>query len=420
MSLRKCAAIVGIDWADEKHAVCLIDAKNEIRQLDSLDQEPEAIAKWVGGLERRFPEQKILVCLEQKRGALIYALMKFDCLILVPINPKQLARFREVLGSSGAKDDPTDAQMLAELAFKHMDHVRPWDPDDEQTRRIRLLAEDRRKLVDDRTALTNRLKSQLKQYFPVALDVTGDCIYSNLACQLLQKYPTLESLQSASDKELEQFYRQHKCYRDDLIAKRLQEIRDATALTTDQAIIDSSIHMVRAVVAQIIVLNEAIATYDVKLASLMRNHRDAEIFESFPGAGKAMAPRLLAATGSDRDRYEDAQEVQQMSGIAPVTRRSGRSKVVRRRWACNRFLLQTYHEYAAHSLQHSVWAKAYYDMKRHKGYSHQTAVRALAFKWIRIIVRCWKSRTKYNELIYTSSLLKRNSPILKFVPSSAT
>jgi transposase len=267
--------------------------------------------------------------------------------------------------------------------------------------------------------LTNCLKSRLKQYFPLALLVTGDRIYANLACQFLQRYPTLEALQAASDEELVQFYREQQSYRQSLIDERLQKIRQAHSLTTDPAIVDSSILIVHALVEQIMALNKAIQQYDVQLASLMDTHQDAEIFTSFPGAGDAMAPRLLAAMGSDRDRFQNAQEIQQMCGVAPVTKQSGKSKVVHRRWACNRFLLQTFHEFAAHSLKHSRWAKAYYDMMRAGGRKHHAVVRALAFKWIRIIFRCWETRSRYDELTYVAALIKRQSPIVKYLASQA-
>jgi transposase len=344
--------------------------------------------------------------------------MQFDCLVLYPVNPKQLARFREVLHPSMAKDDPGDAQALAELLAKHGDYLRAWQPDDEQTRKIRMLSEDRRSLVDQRTALTNALKSRLKQYFPLALHVTGDRLFGHLACEFLLRYPTLEELQTASEQELIQFYRDHRSYRQELIAKRLEQIQQARPLTTDGAITESSVLLVQNLVKQIMVLNDAIDLYEQKLASLMRTHPDAELFQSFPGAGAAMAPRLLAAMGSDRDRFASAQEIQQITGIAPVTRQSGKSKVVYRRWACNRFLLQTYHEFAAHSLKYSAWAKAYYNMVRDKGKKHQAAVRALAFKWIRIIFRCWQTNIPYNELIYTASLIKRKSPLVRYMASN--
>lgn len=415
MSLKHCAAWVGIDWADQEHAICLIDPRTQTPEWTKLDQDPEAIDQWVAGLQQRFPGQKVAVCLEQKRGALVYALMKFDCLVLVPVNPKQLARFREALGPSGAKDDPTDAWLLAELLAKHSEHLRPWRPDEVNTRKIRLLAEDRRSLVNQRTALTNRLKSRLKQYFPLALQVCGTSIYGEMACQLLMRYPSLKKLQAASDEQLEAFYREHHCYRSKILVERIQLIRRAKPLTTDSAILESSMLIVEVLVKQILTLNQGIEQYDAQLATLMQDHPDANIFQALPGAGPAMAPRLLAAMGSDRQRLTSAQEVQQLSGIAPVTRQSGKSRVVRRRWAASKFLRQTFHEFAAHSIKHSAWAKAYYDMMRARGNNYQAAVRALAFKWIRIIFRCWKDRTLYDEMTYAASLIKRQSPILKYL-----
>lgn len=418
MELKDCAAFVGIDWADQEHAVCLIDSEMQTPELSVLAQAPEAIDEWVAEIQRRYPGQKVAVCLEQKKGALVYALMKFDCLMLVPINPKQLSRFRDAMGPSGAKDDPRDASLLAELLMKHSEHLRAWLPDDVETRRIRLLGEDRRNLVDARTALTNRLKSLLKQYFPLALLVSGTRIYGELACQLLMRYPSLDKLQAASDEELAAFYREHHCYRPQLVAERLQLIRQARPLTTDPAILEASVLAVEILLKQLVTLNQGIDQYDMRIATGMQVHPDASIFESLPGAGAAMAPRLLAAMGSDRERLTSAQEVQQLSGIAPVTKQSGKTCVVHRRWAASKFLRQTFHEFAAHSIKHSAWAKAYYDMMRARGNKFQAAVRALAFKWIRIIFRCWKDRTLYDEGTYLTALLKRQSPILKHFASS--
>ena len=120
-------------------------------------------------LQRRFPNKCIGVCLEQSKGALIYALMKYDFLILYPINPKQLARYREAINPGGAKDDPTDAELLLDFVMRHHQKLRAWKPDDAETRLIRMLSEDRRDLVDQRTAFSNQLKSRLKQYFPLLL-----------------------------------------------------------------------------------------------------------------------------------------------------------------------------------------------------------------------------------------------------------
>lgn len=413
--------VIGVDWADEKHDVCLIDGEEDAKEFSRVDQSPEAISDWVNSLRRRFPNTQIGLCLEQSRGALIYALMKFECLTLVPVNPKQLARFRETFSSSGAKDDPDDAELLAELLLKHGERLRAWKPDTTETRFLTLLNEDRRGLVNDRTALTNRLKSQLKLYFPQALRLCSK-LHSPLASALLERWSSLPQLQQAGEKDIREFFRKYGRFSEKQLEDRLRIIDNAIPLTTDQAIVKSRQLLIRTIVRQIKELNEAIRNYDEQIETLFAKHTDSPIFDALPGAGRAMGPRLLSAFGTDRERFSTAADVQSMAGIAPVTRRSGKSKVVLRRWACNRFLLQTFHEYAAHSIKFSAWARAYYvmmkeRMKGKKG-AHQTAVRALAFKWIRIQFRCWQDRTLYDESQYLARLQQRNSPILKYLASN--
>ena len=139
---------------------------------------------------------------------------------------------------------------------------------------------------------------------------------------------------------------------------------------------------------------------------------DAELFKSFPSAGLCMAPRLLVALGENRDRFKQASEVQMYTGIAPVTQRSGKKSWVHWRWQCSKFLRQSFIEWSAKTVYSSYWAGLYYAQQRQKGNSHQSAVRALSFKWIRIIFRCWKSRTPYSESKYLKSLRERKSPLL--------
>ena len=410
------AAFVALDWGDQKHAG-MLSTDGQTCESFELEQSAEAIDLWVASLRKRFAGAPIAVALEQSKGALIYALLKYDLFRLYPVNPKQLARFREALTPSGAKDDPADAALLLELLLKHRDHLRLWRPDDATTRLIGQLAEDRRHLVESRTRLVNALKSRLKQYFPLALEVLGE-LDTELACRFLLRWATLAELQKEPFEAIATFYRASHCHHPQLIVQRLEKIAAATPLVTDSAVLQSGRMMVQSLAAQLLSLIEPIENYDRELAELMDQHADAEIFRSFPGAGAAMAPRLLAAFGTDRSRLTDADQVQTYSGIAPVLVRSGSTGHVRRRWACNRFLRQTFHEFAGHSLGQSAWAKAYYDQMRARGVKHHAAVRSLAFKWIRILFRCWQKRTLYNEVHYFQQLYKKQSPLLKAMASA--
>jgi hypothetical protein len=144
---------------------------------------------------------------------------------------------------------------------------------------------------------------------------------------------------------------------------------------------------------------------------------DAGIFTALPGAGPALAPRLLAALGTDRKRFHHATELSEYTGIAPVTERSGKKEWVHWRWAASTFLRQTFHEFAGLSIQQSEWARAHYDLQRERGKNHHAAVRSVAFKWIRVIFRCWKDRTPYDEQRYHEALRRRGSPLAQRLTS---
>ncbi len=404
------AAYVGIDWADQKHAVCLQAADSDTKEFSTIEQTPEALGAWVAELRTRFGGRPVGIILEQSRGALIYFLMAYDLLVLYPINPKALAKYREALNGSGAKDDPTDAELLLKFLRAHPELLRPWRSDDAATRRLSQLVVDRRQAVDERTRLTNQLTIRLKEYFPQALLWAGE-LCSVQAHDFLLKWPTLKVLQKAGPTRIRQFYLKHGCRRPEVIQERMEQIRTAHALTNDEAVLKVSTVSVQGLVRVIGAWTETIERLDEQLKELFPQHADYGVFKSFPGAGAVLAPRLLAAMGSDRERYQDAQQVQQFSGIAPVTKRSGKSKWIHRRWACPKFLKQSFHEFAEQSLRFSNWARAYYDQQRAKGAAYHVAIRALAYKWIRIIYACWKNRTPYDEARYLEALKRRGSPL---------
>jgi transposase len=405
-------AWVGLDWADQKHDICLQATGSGDREYRVVEQKPEALHGWITELRHRFPQGLIALALEQSRGSLFYALMNYEFLRLYPIPPKALADYRKALYPSGGKDDPTDAQLLLEFLYKHPERFRPWVADNVQTRQLALLNEHRRPLVDDRTALTNRLTSRLKGYFPQALCWVKD-LRTPLAWDFLAQFPSLERAQQASPLDVRKVFRARARRPPEQLEALGDEIRTARPLTTDRAIIDSSVPMVEILVEQLRALGAGIERVERQVAELFTAHPDHALFQSFPGAGKALAPRLLAAWGSDRQRFQDAAPRQTFAGPAPVTVRSGKSEWVHRRFACPTFLGQTFHEFAAQSRLKSPWAKAYYQQMRSKGSDHHPAVRALAFKWIRIMFRCWQDRRPYDEARYQQALNRRGSPLAK-------
>jgi len=405
------AAFIGIDWADQSHAVCLCPADSRQPEFFQLAHTATAITKFVATLRTRFGGQLVAIALEQSRGALLYALMSYEFLQLYPVNPATAKRYRDAFTPSGAKNDPADAQLLCELLLKHRDQLRPWRADTAVTRQLALLCEHRRDLVNQRTRHVQQLGAALKAYFPQALDWTGEDLATTMAIDFLLKWPTLPELQRAQPKTLRAFYYAHRCRRPDLVNKRLQQIHEAKALTTDAAVIAAHALRVQVLARQLRPLIASLQEYDRQIAALYARHSDAPIFDSFPGAGACLRPRLAAAFGTDRTRFPDAGAIQRLSGIAPVTRRSGKSHVVQRRYACAKFLLQTFHEFAGCSLQSCPWARAYYQAQRAKGKGHHAAVRTLAFKWLRILWRCWHDHIAYNDDLYNTALCKAGSPL---------
>ena len=413
------AALIGLDWAAEKHDVCLWDAATGKSRHRVIEHTPEALAEWLAELQACYPGQRLAVCLEQSRGALMYALMGHAFLDLYPINPVTLARYREAFAPSRAKDDPGDARLLSEILRLHREKLAVWKPDDEQTRTLGFLNEERRKAVNLRTKLVLRMQAALKLYFPQALAWLGTDLGTPMACGWLLKWPTLDAVQRSRPQTVRAFFYAHNCRSAAHVESVLAALPAAKPLTTDAAVLAVQPLTVQMLAKQLRLLHGAIVAYERQIAARFRPHPDAFLFENLPGAGPALAPRLLTAFGTDRSRHPTAQDMQAYAGIAPVIERSGKSCWTHWRWNCPKFLRQTFHEYAKNSIPYSAWARAYYEQQKQRGKGHNAAIRSLAFKWIRIIHRCWQTRTPYDEGLYLQALAQRGSPLVALLAAPA-
>jgi hypothetical protein len=262
------------------------------------------------------------------------------------------------------------------------------------------------------------MTSLLKCYFPQVLSWFPE-LSTVLVCDFLLRWPALARLRAVKRTTLLNFFRAHHSVRADTLEKRLAAIKESVPLTTDRAIINSSVLMITALAAQLKTTIEAIRQFDLEIAKLCAAHPDFPLFQSLPGAGEVYASRLLAVMGTQRDRWTTAAELACLSGIAPVMERSGQSTWIRWRYFCPKFMRQSFHEYAGESVKHSFWARAYYEQQMAKGKSRQAAVRALAYKWIRIIWKCWQTRSPYNEVRYLEGLRKKGSPLLSYAAKNA-
>jgi len=396
------AAYIGLDWADQKHfwSMCTADGKRTRGQLDNT---PEAIEVWAAELAQQFGGRPVVVALEQARGAVIGMLSKYAHLVLFPVHPTTLANYRKAFSPSGAKGDPTDGDLILDLLVKHPERLRRLQPDTVETRSLQFLTEERRKLVDQHTSATQRLINWLKQVFPQILRWFDDPA-APLVGDLLLRWPTLQQLQKASSKTLLKFFHEHNCRSEERIKQRLDEIGKAVPAITDPALLKTGTLCIHNSVGILKHMRSGITAFDRQIVEIYRAHPDRAIVESFPGAGPALEPRLIAAVGSQRDRFDSANSLACFTGIAPVKQSSGGACWIHWRRACPKFIRQTFHEWAACSIRCCDWARVYYEQQRAKGKGHHAAVRALAYKWIRIFFRCWRDRVPYSEERYLKNL----------------
>lgn len=409
--LSQYTAVIGIDWADKKHDDCVQDMATGKRRASQVRHRAEDLDEWARSLHWRYGGP-IAIAVEVSKGPIINVLQKYDFFVIYPIDPSKLANHRKTFTTSGAKDDPTDAAFALDLLSRHTEHFKPLQPQGVGMRTLMTLVEHRRQLMNDRVRITNRLRNALKQYYPQPLE-WFDRIDTVLFCDFIRRWPSLPQARRARGATLERFFREHNMNRKPLLERRIKAIKSAMPLTTDDAVVVPHRLRALALVAQLEVALECIKQYDAEIASLAPQHPDYELFSPLPGAGPVHTPRLMVAFGEQRERFNNAAEVQKYGGLAPVTKRSGESTWVHWRWQCPTFLRQTFVEWAAQTINKSYWAGLYYQQQRSIGCSHQAAVRALAFKWIRILYRCWKTRTPYDETRYLKALQERGSPLLK-------
>jgi transposase len=338
------ALFIGIDWADQKHDIYVIDQRGKGFHQE-LKHSAENIDAWVSEMLKLAGGQPIAIMLEQSRGALIYALMFREDVLLYPVNPKQLARYRESY-PGGGKNDPTDAMYLARMLRERITTLTAWQPDDENTRLIAHLSQQRRKIVDGQTKLRLQLTALLKSYFPVVLELFGKDHQLPLLLSMLCRWPDPRKLRRADRRLIRRVVSDHSMRNEEQQNEIIERIRSAQLLTRDDALITPSAMAVKLLANQIQQAQKTIKEFDAKIAEAMNRHPDAHLFTNLRGAGNALAPRLLCAFGSQRDRWEDAESLASFSGIAPVTFKSGKSCVVQRRYACPKYLRQTFHEFA--------------------------------------------------------------------------
>jgi transposase len=402
-------ACIGLDWGDQTHAFALLPGANAV-QTGTLANSPEVLHGWLRELALRFGGRPVALAVETARGPLIHIFSAYPWLLVYPIHPATSRRYREAFVPSGAKNDEPDALVLLDLMRWHRAKLRPLQSQDELTRKLAAWVELRRDLVDRRTQVVNQLVALLKSFFPQALELAGEKLSAPMALDFLTRWPDPLAFKMARPGSLRRFYYVHRLRSARIVEERLALRARMVVLTTDPAVLEPARFQLEVLVAQLRVFEKKLPVLETQIEALFNEHSEAFLFRDLPGAGPALQPRLLVAFGTDRSLYPDAESLQKFSGVAPVVVQSCQNRWVHWRWNASRFLRQTIVEWTAKTVPLCLWARAYYERMKALGKKHHVIIRALAFKWLRVLWKCWQSRTPYDEATYLKALSARHSP----------
>jgi len=390
---------IGIDWADQKYDIMMLDqAGTMLSKLFTIKKNQSDFERFSDRLSKLSPSaQQCKIGIETPHNVIVDFLIERDYPVFA-LFPGAMKSFRKRYRSSGARDDQFDAFVLADVLRTD---TRCWckvDFGSQLVREIRVLAQDHHTVVEQHTALSNRLRSTLKSYYPEYQQ-----FFSDVACPsslaFIQAYPDFQSARQLSRQQLRQFFKEQQLHHNKKVDNIYQTLQQqpvtvpATLVRTKQLKALSTVQQLLAVIA-------TIEQYEQQLQQLLSQHPDSEIFLSYPGVGLITAARLLAFFGDNRDLYQNASELQALAGTCPVTEKSGNYKSVYYRTACNKFFRDVMGNLAFASLRQAKWTLAYYQHHRKRGKNHQHALRCLSNIHVRVLFAMWKNRTQYDENIF--------------------
>jgi transposase len=391
---------VGIDWSELHHDVCVM---NEQGKVVGKARVPEGI-KGVAQLHQLVAEhaddpETVLVGIETDRGLLVGALTEAGYRVFA-INPLSVDRYRDRHSTSGAKSDPGDAKILADIVRTDSHNQRQIAGDSELVDSVKLLARAHHNLIWERQRHVNRLRNALREYYPQALEAFDSDLSSADAVAVLGIAPTPELGRKLSRSKIQKAMSLAGRQRN--LVKRSEAIQ--ADLRSEQLsapkMIEQTYGLIAVSTVQIIAeLNRQIETLELKLKPSFKVHPDAEIYLSLPGLGAILGARVMGELGDDQDRYHDAKARKNYAGTSPITKASGKHFVALARFARNDHLFDACFLWAFTSLTKSPGARAYYDALRSRGKTNNQALRALANRWVGILHGCLRHGQFYSEQI---------------------
>lgn len=385
---------VGLDWAKEVHAVCVVDARGEVVDRLEARHDRQGLAELIRRLKRYGEPAKLPIAIERPSGLLVDTLVEAG-FVIVPIHPNVVKACRSRYSTVRAKSDPGDAYLLADLLRTDGHRFAPLRPASDEIRALRTMVRGRDDLVAERVALANQLRALLDDYWPGAVAIFTD-IDSAIALEFIERYPTPESAQRLDARGLGRFLTKHRYSGRRSPAELLSRLREApegrVGAAEAQAKSFVALRLVRALRALVAGLKDLTKAVEHAVAELPAG----QVVMSFPRAGRVNAAQILAELGDDPARFPEEEILAAQAGVAPATYASGKKRGVAFRWAANKRLRHAITTFADNSRHSSDWARGVYRAARERGCEHPHAVRILARAWVRVLWRCWTDGVAYD------------------------
>lgn len=406
---------VGFDWARKGHVAVVVDREGRVARRLAFDDTAEGWASFRAAMAAL---GRPAVAIETSRGPAVARLLEAG-LAVFPVTPVAAKAYRTRKAPSGVKDDDLDAWSLADALRVDGHGWRRLRPEAPLTQELRLLCLDEIALIEQRTGLINVLQAALHEYFPAMLEAFDDWTMA-AAWAFVERFPTPRELVDAGRRKQEKMLHALGMYRKDKQEERLEIFARADRFCGAEGVTRAKRMLVLATCRQLRTLEAQLKEYRRLINERFAQHPDHGIFDSLPGAGEKIAPRLLSECGDDRDRFDSPQAMQCLAGTAPVSFQSGGMRIVKHRMSCNKAFKHTMHLWANLSRDRCAWAQAYYGQKRKQGKTHACALRCLGQRWLKILWHMWVERKPYDEARHLRDQVAHGSWVIKLVGPAET
>lgn len=389
---------VGVDWAAETHAVCVMSATGKVLAGFTVEHTAAGITGLIHRLAKHGDPGEVQLGIERPNGRLVDLLLEAGHPV-IPVSPNAIKTSREGEVVSGAKSDTGDAIVIAEYLRLRHHRLHPVQPYSAETKALRTVVRTRDDIVEMRVAATNQLSALLDDHWPGAKDIFVD-VESSISLSFLRRYPTASIASHLGEKRLAAFLTKNGYSGRRSAAELLGRLRRAPAGTTDPVLTEAVHDAVLALVTVLEALNAAGKQHHRSVVAHLGEHPDAAIFTSLPRSGQINAAQMLAEWGDSREAYDSPDAIAALAGVTPVTKASGKQHAVHFRWACNKRFRRAITTFADNSRHDSLWAADIYARARARGHDHPHAVRILARAWIRVIYHCWHDQRPYQPHLH--------------------